>query len=1194
MKHMNSKSNRTLSRFSIRKCSVGTASFLIGTVAFFGIHHEAFAAENSTTPVTVAQLQDQGDTNEVSTEKQDDTQAKANALSTDDSTPTTEQSKSDTEPTQNQEVNEKEATQVEQTPDNASSEFKDSAAQDETTSKDADIAQTKEAKNEALQSDSSANLSNQEAEKENTTNGESQVNEQPKADTTSDSQVSNTPQQDPTSTVPSPETSEDNRPSTELKNSETTASQTTLNEQPTESTSNQTETTKAPTNTTVANKQAPAQLKDIKGTTQLRAVSASQPTAVAAGGTNVNDKVTASDMGISESYIEPNNSGSFYLKSRFTVDGTVKEGDYFTVKMPNTVNTFGDTRHSPDYQEKLKNANGQVIALGNYDVDSHTLTYTFTDVVNNLENVTGSFNLTQFMDRQVAKDSQTYQLNYEIAGEKLDTQIRVNYGQYYTVGDSNLKSMITMEDPKSGDYEQYIYVNPLQKTANGTVVRVQGFQTDPTKSNGQVNQNATQIKILKVANGQALNSSFGVNDSEYEDVTNQFKINYSDKNYADINFGNLNGQRYIIKVTSKEVPDSKEDLNLRAIMATKNIYSQYNYITWDNDIVRSTSSGTADGNEASYQLGDKVWNDVNKNGIQDQGETGIADVKVTLKDLDGNILDTTYTNTNGKYIFDNLKNGNYQVDFETPEGYAASPSNQGNDSLDSDGPTNAQAVISDGNNLTIDQGFYQTETPTHNVGDKVWEDLNKDGIQDQNEPGIANVKVTLKDADGNVVDTRTTDDKGNYLFEKVKEGEYTIEFETPEGYTPTQTGQGRVSTDSNGTSSLILVEGNDDLTIDSGFYKEPVTHKVGDKVWDDLNKDGIQDDNEPGIANVKVTLKDADGNVVDTLTTDANGNYLFENVKEGDYTIEFETPEGYTPTVTGQGTSDNDSNGTSTKVTVKDGDDLTIDSGFTQVTPEPPTHNVGDKVWDDLNKDGIQDDNEPGISDVKVTLKDADGNVVDTRTTDANGNYLFENVKEGDYTIEFETPEGYTPTVTGQGTADNDSNGTSTKVTVKDGDDLTIDSGFTQVTPEPPTEPENPSPEQPSEPGQPENPSPEQPSEPGQPENPSPEQPSEPGQPENPSPEQPSEPGQPKNPSPEQPNNPSVPGVQNPEKPSLTPVTQPVHSNGNKAKPSQQQKALPETGETESHQGTLFGGILAALGALLFARKKRHDKKQSH
>ncbi|HHU6751404.1 TPA: SdrD B-like domain-containing protein, partial [Staphylococcus pseudintermedius] len=283
-----------------------------------------------------------------------------------------------------------------------------------------------------------------------------------------------------------------------------------------------------------------------------------------------------------------------------------------------------------------------------------------------------------------------------------------------------------------------------------------------------------------------------------------------------------------------------------------------------------------------------------------------------------------------------------------------------------------------------------------------------------------------------------------------------------------------------------------------------------------------------------------------------------------------------------------DSNGTSTKVTVGENDDLTIDSGFFK---EEVTRQVGDKVWDDLNKNGIQDDNEPGIADVTVTLTDADGNVVDTRTTDTNGNYLFENVKPGEYTVTFETPEGYTPTQTGQGTSDNDSNGTSTKVTVGDSDDLSLDSGFYKETPEPPTEPDNP--EQPSEPGQPDNPSPEQPSEPGQPDNPSPEQPSEPGQPDNPSPEQPSEPGQPNTPTPEQPNHPGVPSTQNPERPGSTDATQ-SKTHGEKVNPSQQQKALPETGETESHQGTLFGGILAALGALLFARKKRQDKKQSH
>ncbi|MEJ7541933.1 YSIRK-type signal peptide-containing protein [Staphylococcus intermedius] len=74
MKNPKSNNPRTLSRFSIRKCSVGTASFLIGTVAFFGLHHEAFAAENSTTPVTVTQLQE--GFNKASAEEQADSQTK--------------------------------------------------------------------------------------------------------------------------------------------------------------------------------------------------------------------------------------------------------------------------------------------------------------------------------------------------------------------------------------------------------------------------------------------------------------------------------------------------------------------------------------------------------------------------------------------------------------------------------------------------------------------------------------------------------------------------------------------------------------------------------------------------------------------------------------------------------------------------------------------------------------------------------------------------------------------------------------------------------------------------------------------------------------------------------------------------------------------------------------------------------------
>ncbi|MCD8916508.1 carboxypeptidase regulatory-like domain-containing protein, partial [Staphylococcus simulans] len=69
-------------------------------------------------------------------------------------------------------------------------------------------------------------------------------------------------------------------------------------------------------------------------------------------------------------------------------------------------------------------------------------------------------------------------------------------------------------------------------------------------------------------------------------------------------------------------------------------------------------------------------------------------------------------------------------------------------------------------------------------------------------------------------------------------------------------------------------------------------YTIGDKVWDDSNKDGVQNSNEKGIEGVKVTLTDKAGTTTET-TTDANGNYKFTGLYNGEYTVTFETPEGY-------------------------------------------------------------------------------------------------------------------------------------------------------------------------------------------------------------------------------------------------------------------------------------------------------------
>jgi uncharacterized repeat protein (TIGR01451 family)/LPXTG-motif cell wall-anchored protein len=66
---------------------------------------------------------------------------------------------------------------------------------------------------------------------------------------------------------------------------------------------------------------------------------------------------------------------------------------------------------------------------------------------------------------------------------------------------------------------------------------------------------------------------------------------------------------------------------------------------------------------APNSIGDTVWNDVNQNGIQDDGEKGIAGALVTLTLPDGTTLTTT-TDANGTYLFTDLGVGEFTVELD--------------------------------------------------------------------------------------------------------------------------------------------------------------------------------------------------------------------------------------------------------------------------------------------------------------------------------------------------------------------------------------------------------------------------------------------------------------------------------------------------------------------------------------------------
>ena len=111
-----------------------------------------------------------------------------------------------------------------------------------------------------------------------------------------------------------------------------------------------------------------------------------------------------------------------------------------------------------------------------------------------------------------------------------------------------------------------------------------------------------------------------------------------------------------------------------------------------------------------------------------------------------------------------------------------------------------------------------------------------------------------------------------------------------------------------------------------------------------------------------------------------NGEYLFEDLPPGEFVVGFETPGGFTPTGSGQGSdpgkdSDAGAGGKTGVITLAPGQqDLTVDAGFYRLVK------LGDFVWDDLNGDGIQDPGEPGVEGVVVNLY-RDGETVPFATT---------------------------------------------------------------------------------------------------------------------------------------------------------------------------------------------------------------------
>ena len=409
-------------------------------------------------------------------------------------------------------------------------------------------------------------------------------------------------------------------------------------------------------------------------------------------------------------------------------------------------------------------------------------------------------------------------------------------------------------------------------------------------------------------------------------------------------------------------------------------------ITLNNDNPSTTDVNF--GYIADNSLSGTVYRDDSRNGDQDGTEPGYSGVTVQLLDASGNVVATTTTDANGTYSFSKLPDGTYSVkvvkdgelaDTEQTEDPDATKDNASEPvTLGEDNPTKDH----------IDFGY----VPDYSIHGLVYRDGDRNETHGATEKGYANQTVELRDKDGKVVATTTTDANGAYSFSKLPAGDYTVKVVKDGALTDLDQTEDPDST-KDSVSGVISLS-NDHRTETDVNFGYIANNSINGTIYRDSDRDGRKGDTEGRYSGVTVQLLDASGNVVATTTTDKDGKYSFEHLPDGTYSVKV-VKDGALADADQTGDPDNKLDNASEPITLNEDNPTKGDVDFGYV----PNNTITGTVYRDDNRDKTIDGDEPGLERVSVQLLDEDGKVLQTLDTDADGTYAFQHLPDGKYTV---------------------------------------------------------------------------------------------------------------------------------------------------------------------------------------------------
>jgi len=387
--------------------------------------------------------------------------------------------------------------------------------------------------------------------------------------------------------------------------------------------------------------------------------------------------------------------------------------------------------------------------------------------------------------------------------------------------------------------------------------------------------------------------------------------------------------------------------------------------------------------------------------VMDNFNVPLVAVTINLKDSAGTIVATTVTSSTGTYQFTSITPGSYSVqEINLPNYVDVSDQDNSDDGDPLDQNTDVDGKIA----VFLNSNEHDTK---NDFVDRLRNGAISGKVSSDDGSPLPGTVVKLLNSNSTVIATMMTKADGTYMFTEVVPGIYTVQ-ETNRADHPRDVSDQDQSNDGDTFDTNTVVDNKIGVKVAPGELD-------ADNDFVDSNNGSItgtvKEDKLAPIPGVLISLnKVSDNSTIATTLSDFAGAYSFLEVEPGLYNLYEKNVPEYPLDVSDKDTT-NDGDSTDSNIAV---------DNIIGVDLKPGETDTGNDFVDSNNgiiKGTVKSDNLIPLGNVKIELLATDGaTVIETTKTNAQGNYEFQDVEPGEYTVRETNPVEYPANIMDQDT----------------------------------------------------------------------------------------------------------------------------------------------------------------------------------